>query len=317
MGNLIIRNFLNRVFENYFEVEVKKNLLNDGEWSYLHEQSIAKNNSSHWDKYLEYIKIGIIEQEKVNLIQIEQLGLADLTRLNIRNILINLLSIIRNVYLYFKHSRNIKIFVKIVKISIYTKRVICFDMIKHGLLISKTKFLFEDDTNKSIVIIGDGFGFLGILIKSINPSLQICYVNLQKNLFLDLLFYKIYFGHKFVSPKIIDAGSFTSFPNDYTLFFNVASFAEMTENSINQYLEGIQQSEGLCVSLNRQGKMHPNGDYLNLNACFDKYSPNYWVNSKNVQWYSKYPTNKFRPAFLPFDGPVDLKVFKISSISRT
>ena len=306
-----MQNFLNRTFENYFEVETKKNLLNDEEWVYLHEQSLAQNNSSHWNKYLEYIKIRIIERGKVNLIQIEQLGLADLTKLSIRNILINLLSIIRNVCLYFKYSRNIKIFIYLVKISIRTKRVICFDMIKHGILISKTKFLFEDENNKSIVIIGDGFGFLGILIKLINPSLQICYINLQKNLFLDLLFYKIYFGHKFISPKIIDAGSFTSFPNDCTLFFNVASFAEMTENSINQYLEGIQQSEGLCVSLNRQEKMHPNGDYINLNTIFDKYSPNYLINSNNVQWYSKFPTSKFRPAYLPFDGPIDLKVFKI------
>jgi hypothetical protein len=311
MDNLIIRTFFNRIFENYFKVKVKKNLLSDEEWSYLHEQSPAKNNSSHWDKYLEYIKIDFIEGEKVNLIQIEQLGLADLTKLTIRNILIDLLSIIRNVYLYFKYSRNIKIFIKIVSISILTKRVICFDMIKHGLLISRTKFLFKDEPNKSVVIIGDGFGFLGILIKTLNPSLQICYVNLRKNLFLDLLFYKIYFGHKFISPKIIDAASFTSFPNDATIIFNVASFAEMTENSINQYLEGIQKTERLCVSLNRQGKKHPNGDYLNLNACFDKYSPNYLLNSKNVQWYSKFPTNKFCPAFLPFDGPIDLKVYKI------
>ena len=302
---------MNEVFEIYFKVKVKKNLLSDEEWSKLHQSSPAQNNSSHWDKYLKYIKIGIIQGQKVNSIEIEQLGLADLTKLAGRNILINYLSIIRNVCQYFKYSCNVKIFCKIVSISIRTKRVICFDMIKHGVLISRTKFLFKDATDKSIVIVGDGFGFLGILIKTLNPSLKICYVNLQKNLYLDLLFYKIYFGRKLKSPTLIDADSFTTYPSDCILIFNVASFAEMTENSIDKYLGGTQKTEGLFVSLNRQGKMHPNGDYLNLNACFEKYSPNYLVNSKNVLWYSKYPTNKLCPAFLPFDGPFDLKIFKV------
>jgi hypothetical protein len=102
---------------------------------------------------------------------------------------------------------------------------------------------------ENIVIIGDGFGFLGILIKTLYPALQISYINLQKNLFLDLLFYKIYFGHKFESPKIFDAGSLPSLNNGSALIFNVASFAEMTENSINQYLDWIQKNEGIKLRI--------------------------------------------------------------------
>jgi hypothetical protein len=307
----LIRNFFKYLLTNDFKIKVKGDLLRNKEWDYAQIQSFDSSISSHWEKYYAFININIISHNNLKLIQIKQMGLANLNKSTIVNSLINLPSVMRNVRMYLKYTKNIKILSKIVLISIKTKRVICFDMIKHGILLSKISFLFKDKTRENIVIIGDGFGFLGILIKTLYPALQISYINLQKNLFLDLLFYKIYFSHKFESPKIFDAGSLPSLKNGSALIFNVASFAEMTENSINQYLDWIQKNEGILVSLNRQEKMHPNGDNLNLEACFEKFSPDYLVNWKNVQWYSKFPTNKFRPSYLPFDGPFDLKLLKI------
>jgi hypothetical protein len=120
-------------------------------------------------------------------------------------------------------------------------------MVKHGILVDKTRFLIKKRNFRDIVIIGDGFGFLGILLKALNPNVNICYVNLEKNLFLDILFYKIYFGSKIDPPKMIDAGSFRRFSSEFTLFFNVASFAEMTESQVTGYLEGIKMNKGLLV----------------------------------------------------------------------
>jgi hypothetical protein len=261
-------------------------------------------------KYLELINIEIVSTSKAYIISIDQQGIANLIKLNLKNILMNLPSLILNLFYFFKFSRNLHIFVKLIQISIRTKRLICFDMVKHGILVDKTRFLIKKRNFRDIVIIGDGFGFLGILLKALNPNVNICYVNLEKNLFLDILFYKIYFGSKIDPPKMIDAGSFRRFSSEFTLFFNVASFAEMTESQVTGYLEGIKMNKGLLVSLNRQGKIHPNGEYLDFNFLLDRFSPVYLVNEENVEWYSKFPSNKFRPSWLPFDGPVDLKIFK-------
>jgi hypothetical protein len=178
---------------------------------------------------LELINIEIVSTSKAYIISIDQQGIANLIKLNLKNILMNLPSLILNLFYFFKFSRNLHIFVKLIQISIRTKRLICFDMVKHGILVDKTRFLIKKRNFRDIVIIGDGFGFLGILLKALNPNVNICYVNLEKNLFLDILFYKIYFGSKIDPPKMIDAGSSRRFSSEFTLFFNVASFAEMTE----------------------------------------------------------------------------------------
>jgi hypothetical protein len=296
-----------------FTLSIKQNKLNLRELNHLIiGDNSTSNASSHWMKYLELINIEIVSTSKAFIISINQQGIANLIKLNLKNILVNLPSLILNLFLYFKFSRNLHIFVKLIQISIRTKRLICFDMIKHGILVDKTKFLIKMGNVKDIVIIGDGYGFLGILLKALNPNVNICYVNLEKNLFLDILFYKVYFGNKNEPPKIIDAGSFHRFSSEYTLFFNVASFAEMTESQVTCYLEGVKMNKGLLVSLNRQGKMHPNGEYLDFNFLLDRFSPAYLVNEENVEWYSKFPSNKFRPSWLPFDGPVDLKIFKFN-----
>ena len=198
--------------DSTFIISIKQNKLNLREFNFLKiGDNSSSNVSSHWMKYLELINIKIVSTSRQTLISIDQQGMSSLIKLNLKNILMNLPSLILNLFLFFKFSKNFHIFMKLIQISIRTKRLICFDMIKHGILVDKTRFLIKKRNFKDIVIIGDGYGFLGILLKALNPNVNICYVNLEKNLFLDILFYKIYFGNKMDPPKRINAGSFRRF----------------------------------------------------------------------------------------------------------
>lgn len=63
-------------------------------------------------------------------------------------------------------------------------REVCFDCLKQGLTIQKVMQNGLNLKNKRIAIIGDGYGFLGCLLKCLDPSVRIVSVNLGKSLFL-------------------------------------------------------------------------------------------------------------------------------------
>jgi hypothetical protein len=147
--------------DSTFTISIKQNKLNLRELNFLKiGDNSTSNASSHWMNYLELINIRIVSTSKADLISIDQQGIANLIKLNLKNILMNLPSLILNLFLFFKFSKNLHIFMKLIQISIRTKRLICFDMIKHGILVDKTRFLIKKRNFKDIVIIGDGYGFL-------------------------------------------------------------------------------------------------------------------------------------------------------------
>jgi hypothetical protein len=188
--------------------------------------------------------------------------------------------------------------------------MLCFDIVKHAILISKIKSIIDLRKAKKIVIIGDGFGFLGSLLKFLYPKVKIIFVNLQKNLFLDYCFFVKSFQALADGPSLIEAHLLKNFQKDELLFFNVASLGEMTSNQIQVYLRAINEVDGTLVSLNRNLKKHPDGTIVNLNELLEAEQSELLFDENPCEFYAKYPTNVFKPGFLPFDGEIHLKILK-------
>lgn len=128
--------------------------------------------SSHWQKYLPGVKVYLEPKDGLpRKAFIQQQGLAGLEKIRLRSLIYNTVGIVKNNYLMIKFSVNFVLFLKIIKISIKTTRLLNFDMVKHAILISKTKKYLDISQFSNFMVIGDGFGFLGTFFKEI--SLQI------------------------------------------------------------------------------------------------------------------------------------------------
>jgi hypothetical protein len=267
--------------------------------------------SSHWEYFLPKIQISLIPDRRLpKKIKIAEGGLAQLTPLNIITNLLFLLQFSRNIILLIKYKCNPRVLLAVCVISIRTGRLLCFDMVKHAILINKVKSIIDFQKSKKIVIIGDGFGFLGSLLKFLYPEVMITFINLQKNLFLDYCFFVKSFQALDDSPSLVQAQQFTNFQKDELLFFNVASLGEMTPNQVKMYLRAIKEVSGTLVSLNRNSKKHPDGTVLNLNELLETEQSKLLFDENPCKFYANYPTNRFNPGFLPFDGEIHLKILK-------
>ena len=267
--------------------------------------------SSHWEHFLPQIQISLIpDRELPKKIKIVQGGLAELTPLNIVTNLLFSLQFSRNVFLLIKYRCSLRVLLAVCVISIRTGRLLCFDMVKHAILISKVKSIVDFQKSKRIVIIGDGFGFLGSLLKFLYPKVGIVFVNLQKNLFLDYCFFVKSFQTLDDMPLLVEAHQLTNFKKDELLFFNVASLGEMTSNQVKMYIHAIKEVSGTLVTLNRNSKKHPDGTIVNLSELLEAEQSELLFDENPCEFYAKYPTNGLNPGFLPFDGQIHLKILK-------
>ncbi len=172
--------------------------------------------------------------------------------------------------------------------------------------------------DKTICIIGDGYGLLGNFLKSLNPNLQIIFVNLGKQLIFDLA------TTIKTSPKaqiklvsnvdscknakendflFLEAENYQLIENlEIDLFINVVSFQEMNLEVIKNYFKHMRNSKAskkYFYCLNRDSKMLPDGQIIR----FDEYP---WENSVIMKdeipkWCQNYFIN--RPPFvIDYDG---------------
>jgi hypothetical protein len=159
-----------------------------------------------------------------------------------------------------------------------------------------------------VVIIGDGVGFLGTLIKKMLPNIEVAFINLSKNLFLDYVFYSKVINNFDTKVDFIEADKFSNFDSQPTIFFNVASLSEMTIAQIELYLESIKKVGGTLVSLNRNTKVHPDGTKIELDLLLNKYKSRIIYEENPCTLYEKFPLRGLKKSFLPFDGDSHLKV---------
>jgi hypothetical protein len=197
------------------------------------------------------------------------------------------------------------------------KRVMSYNCAKQALCLNSVEKFGVALDGKRVAIIGDGNGFMGMLLKNLYPNVKIIHINLVKVLMFDLIFtslptnlYKLNVVLK--SEDYSKTADFNFVPaeeifdidlGDVDFFFNIASMQEMDLSVINSYFELIR-SQNLekiyFYCCNRVSKKLPDGTVVS----FDDYP---WLKSDNVlfdevcDWYSEFPTS--RPPFVKeFDG---------------
>lgn len=179
-----------------------------------------------------------------------------------------------------------------------------------------------------IMIIGDGYGFLSSLVKTLIPSAKIVLVDIGKT----LLFQAIYcqqVNHEATHVHVDDMDSnseadFIYCPaekvNSYTgnldLAINIASMQEMTMNVVGEYFAFLRNhmKEGLFYCCNRESKRLPDGEIVEFHKYPWKPDDVHLVDEL-CPWYRWYlslaPSDKGPILFgarIPlinyFDGPV-------------
>ena len=236
-------------------------------------------------------------------------GVANLTKINLWNISRFGLGSLRCGLHYFKNNGDFRIFLEILKISWKTKRMLNFDMTKHGILFSKLKGSdYLKNTHVRITVIGDGFGFGGCLIKRVMPNSKIHYHNLIPNTKLDLLFASMFLKKNELNTLTYSNAELTSQLPISEVFINVASFGEMKLKQVSNYLQTIRDQGGTLISLNRDSKTLPNKEVIKIEE-YGWVSTDEFIMDQPANFYLSDPSTGQK-----FDGPFRLTVAKLNKI---
>jgi len=299
--------------------------------NYLYEKHYLNYNkssvvSSHWDNYFKKFKI----EKKNNKFIISSIGLFSQAKNKID--LIKILFIKINLYFFIKkYKLNKKIVQNAKKLNKIIGVNLTFDVVKNFFIYDILNNYSLINNNKTICVIGDGYGYLGQLIKYIYKDIKIIYINLGINLFIDSYLFSLAFKKEIPlllnndninqieqsSVIFLEAENMHLLKNiDINLFISVASMQEMNFSTINNYFEIFRQnnSQSFFYCCNRVSKKLNDATIIN----FDDYPWN--ANDKIIfeedcEWYSKYPT--YLPFYWkPFEGKVKHKLVKIVNLKN-
>ena len=304
-------------------------------WSSTYEFSSA--TSSYWEEYgakqrISYKKITKKFTSRLNLrrypsgqdflhIELEKGSFGDFRKLTIFNLILSLPIFL---YLFFKWwpQLNYRTFLKTMIYTIKAKQCFRYDITRMALTSDFLNKHVENFNTKSVTIIGDGYGRLGCILKSQFPHMQINYINLGRNLLLDLYYAKKVFpkcsheliknnSHLSADFNYIEAEKFQNFDISSDVFINIASMQEMNPSQINDYFNLIksQNKDTFFYCCNRISKTLSDGTIIN----FEDYP---WESfdiliDENCPWHQKYPSSRF-PFVRNFDGPTRHRLVKIS-----
>ncbi len=282
-------------------------------------KSVSDSSSSHWDYYSEYFLVDYIDENTLNL---RGEGFGDFEVNSVVNRLKNIPS---SIYLKkLKRSLDPRLLLAAKKVSQASGRLLSFDCIKQALSIQEMIRLGVSFENKKVCIIGDGYGFMGMFLKTIFPSIKIVSINLGKTLFFDYL-YTATLNLNYTT-SLADSKRETDFKficaenyedsniKDIDIFINIASMQEMDISTVQSYMKWIRSQLTEAVYFyccNRISKTLPDGSEIK----FDEYG---WKDKDSIllddlcHWYQKFPIN--RPPFTQeFDGPIKHRLVKISN----
>jgi len=277
--------------------------------------------SSHWEKYSKYQKINNkVNYTKVEDIKLSGFGFGDFKDKGVLNFFINLPT-----QIYLKT----KIFPKCDKQTLRLARnnakkstqLFSHDLARMVLTLELLEKFIPDLNEKRVVIIGDGYGRLGTLIKAKFPNSKIIYINLGRTLLFDLVYSKKTFPDSIVHLvdhetnlsadfNFIEAEEVGKMKIMGDLFINIASMQEMNYSQSQEYFKIIQnQAPGtMFYCCNRESKKLPDGSIIE----FKNYP---WGELKillkeHCPWHQEFPMN--RPPFNgKFDGPTLHSLVKV------
>jgi len=297
---------------------------------YLNSDDFSQSTSSHWQKYGEFQKVKILNShtseklDQTNLsvggLELSGEGFGDFKRNSFRNYIISLPTF---VYLAIKWWPQLswKSFLSTFRLSLKTKQIFGYDLTRQVLSINFLANNLGNLDGKKVVIIGDGYGRFGGLLKTIYPNCQVVYINLGRTLLFDY-FYSMkshpQSQHKLITKEnefirdfnYIEAETYQDITIKGDIFINIASMQEMDMKQINEYFNLIcSQNQGtIFYCCNRVSKRLPDDSVID----FFKYN---WgelelLIDELCPWHQKFPS--IRPPFIRnFDGPVQHRLVKV------
>ncbi len=274
--------------------------------------------SSHWEKYATLTNVFINK----GIYSLSGVGFGNFVSSNSLRALKHFLPNRRAQSLLNKFHVDGKIQSAGFNVAKKSKREVDFDCVKQMLsvdLMNKHEVL---NKAKTIVVIGDGYGYMTALLRTIVPEAKIICINLGRVLFFDVYYVGKNFpnekyalnsiGHKDQRLVFWEAENYQSLgalPID--LFINIASMQEMNMDVIRNYFKIMRASagDGYFYCCNRVEKALPDGAIIR----FDAYP---WEKKDKVMldelcpWYQKFPI-LYPPFWKNFDGPLQHRLVKL------
>ena len=281
--------------------------------------------SSHWKKYGG--KTFISFDKEFSRVDLKAEGFDDFKKINTLNVIKNI-----PIEFYLKKKlypllskRLIDAVENVVRVQ---GRVMSYNCVKQALCLNNVEKYGLDFDAKRVAIIGDGNGYLGMLLKTLYPNVKIIQINLAKVLMFDLIFTSLLSNLNQLrvvlnSKDYLETADFNFIPAEEVstihlsgidFFFNIASMQEMDLRVINFYFELIRSQNSkktYFYCCNRVSKKLPDGTV----ASFDDYP---WLETDKVvfdavcDWYSEFPIS--RPPFVKeFDGKHKHRLIEVQS----
>lgn len=236
---------------------------------------------------------------------------------------------------YKRDLSQLFLFLKGIKISNSMKLDFSFDCFKQVCSLSLIKRNLDENMKKkhlTFLVIGDGYGFLSSLIKSIFPDSTIVLVDLGKTLLFQSYYCQkahpesIHYGVQRNTVDRNDKYDFIYCPTElldklsllnFDITINIASMQEMNYPTIERYFDFIRKNsndENLFYCCNRKKKVLRGGEILefekypwskNDRQLVDEYCPWY-------KYYFSFTRSKKGPSILGmrlplvnyFEGPI-------------
>jgi hypothetical protein len=304
------------------------------------------NTSSHWEKYGEKIKVsdptGIKSLSEIKLFGN---GFGDYKKINFIN-LCGFIFLIPYYFLMILRSKNLRFLKQFMSTLKKSGFIPTFDSVKNYLVINEINEHLNLSKIKTVAIIGDGYGFLGNLIKNIYPKINIVQINLGKVLFFDLVYTLKNFPNAnyfllkdFVDSEILGSiyplNSKSSEKNNkrggfifveaekfdqikellpkIEIFINVASFQEMDYSIIYNYFDFMRSNQNCYLyTCNRESKILPNNSLIEFSR-YGWLSNDIFLMNEECSWYRRFPS--LRPPFIhKFDGKMRQALVKLSNV---
>lgn len=280
--------------------------------------------SSHWKKYHSNFKYS-----NRRLSGLEGFGTNNPPLKGLKKIIYNTL-----LKRYTRHQYNKQFFknTKSNALSIVNKQKRAFDLdvLRHCLTIdflNHHKVLGKD---KTVVVIGDGWGIMSTLLLKMKLVKRLILVNLNKTLLVDLIYLNtilpeiiensVLLEKKEDISKLGDEKLIAIRADNYELIknlskdvvINIASFQEMNIDVVNNYLNYIESNdkEVILYHCNRIRKELPDGKISGINDYIFNKKRKYIIDEEcpwNIDFISQKP-----PFIFKYDGKIQHQLIKLN-----
>jgi hypothetical protein len=211
-------------------------------------------------------------------------------------------------------------------ISSQTGRIINPDFIRIAKSLQSLEKAIGPLGGKKIVVIGDGFGTCGSLIKFVFPMASILYINLGKSLAFDVSFsFKAFPNSLHLDAKdnaYFAEGSFTYLPAEDVravalgadVYIALETFQEMDLKVINRYFRimRLESISPILYSANRVSKTLPDGSVIN-NKDYG-WVPGDSIILKSSPWWLNWGVRRKPPFLFHMHGKVEECIAAIKTL---